>query len=116
MVGLGQLLGIGVHPGAFEEDEDTILARYSLLREDCIDFRLSDSVDRTDATGLWNEALVGARQALAGSGYDDPASIDAETAAILSLPDGYLEAVGHTRLGTACRSVIEEIGTNAGAI
>jgi hypothetical protein len=116
MVSLGQSLGFGVHRGGFEEDEDGVLAEHGLLRANCLDFSISDTSESSDGTRLWNEALVEARRVLAVVGYEDTASIDSCRAETLTLPNNYYDTVAQTRLGSACRKVIQELGLNGGAI
>ena len=109
-------LGIGINFDGFEEDEKSMLVANGYEWRSGVEFRLSDSSEKIDATNLWNEAMVECRRILLDARGTDATSLRTDVVASMALPDDYFFLAARTRLGRAIDMILDRLGSTGGVI
>ena len=101
-------LGIGIQFGAFEDDEKAMLLAEGYSWPSGIEFQLTDSHDRSDATHLWNESMEECRKEVMNTLGLDLSTMAASDAESLVLPETYYVSAAQTRLGRAFKFIVNQ--------
>ncbi len=108
-------LGIGFGLGGFESDEKTETPEgYSWPAG--VEFHLRDDQVSTDATGLWNEAMMECRKILMNVQRIDATDLTFNSVASMSLQEEYFSSVAKTKLGSAIALIVDRFGIGGGLI